>query len=478
MASSDNTVFISYRRGASKLFARSLFLDLTHRGFEPFLDVETIGPGEFQSVILTEIAARPHFLVLISPGSLERCSAEGDWLRHEYEEAKRLRRNIIPLVEEGQSVDCLNELLPPSMSGLFAYNAVTFHHDLWSGCMEKLCAFLKPVNVTLQARSPAQRVAVERKIAAASSADRDTNTVGMSFAALQPGVFWMGSPEDELGRSEYEKRHLVKLTRPFQMAVTPVTQGQWRTVMGTSLWTQARKMLEDDTKYNFWASHGEKTIRDFYGLQRDSGKDGVIGIEADDYPMYFVNWHEAVEFCRHLTEMERLGGALPPGYEYRLPTEAEWEYACRARTGTATYAGDLEIRGVYHAPELDAIAWYGGNSSVGYKGRGWDTSGLKEKQYPGGIAGPRQVGTKAPNAWGLFDMIGNVWEWCADWYGPYPDRSGTDPAGPKQASNRVYRGGSWGDDAGGCRSASRHRDSPLFRFYDLGFRPVLTLASK
>jgi formylglycine-generating enzyme required for sulfatase activity len=478
MESADNTVFISYRRGASKLFARSLFLDLTQRGFKPFLDVETIGAGEFETVILTEIAARPHFLVLISSGSLERCAAEGDWLRREFEEAKKLGRNIVPVIEEGLRLDDLKRLLPPSMNGLFGYNAVTFHHDLWTGCMEKLCGFLKPISVTLQPRSPAQRSAVERKIAAARAATGDTNTVGMAFAALEPGVFWMGSPEDEPGRSDDEKRHLVKLTRPFQLAVTPVTQGQWKAVMGTALWTQARKMLEDDTLYNFGSGHGEKTIRDLYGLPRDSGKDGVIGIEADDYPMYYVNWHDAVEFCRHLTEMERLSGALPLGYEYRLPTEAEWEYACRAGTGTATYAGDLEIRGANHAPELDAIAWYGGNSSVGYEGRGWDTSGWKEMQYPGGIAGPRRVGTKAPNASGLFDMLGNLWEWCADWYGPYPDGSGTDPAGPKQATTRVYRGGSWNNNARNCRSAYRSRYAPESRIGILGFRPVLSLASK
>jgi len=478
MGSADKSVFISYRRGASKLFARSLFLDLSQRGFDPFLDVETIGAGEFETVILTEIGARPHFLVLISPGALERCAAEGDWLRREFEEAKQLGRNIVPVIEEGQSLDGLKQLLPPSMNGLFGYNAVTFHHDLWAGCMEKLCGFLKPVSVTLQARSPAQRAAMERKIAAARSADRDTNTVGMAFAALEPGVFWMGSPEDEPGRNDDEKRHLVKLTRPFQVALTPVTQGQWKAVMGTGLWTQARKMLEDDTKYNFGSGHGETTIRDLYGLQRDSGKDGVIGIEADDYPMYFVNWHEAVEFCRHLTEMERLSGAIPLGCEYRLPTEAEWEYACRAGTGTATSIGDVEIRGAHDAPGLDAIAWYGGNSSVGYEGRGWDTSGWKEKQYPGGTAGPRRVGTKAPNAWGLFDMIGNVWEWCADGYGPYPDGSGTDPTGPKQAADRVFRGGSWSSIAGDCRSAIRLGSVPEFRSCYLGFRPVLTLASQ
>ena len=146
--------------------------------------------------------------------------------------------------------------------------------------------------------------------------------------------------------------------------------------------------------------------------------------------MYWVSWEEAVAFCRRLTERERAEGRVPAGYEYRLPTDAEWEYAARAGTTTATYAGELEIKGFANAPVLDPIAWYRGNSSEGYTGKGVDTSAWQEKQYPGGIAGPRTVATKRPNAWGLYDMLGNVWEWCGDWYSyKLPGGSVSDPTG-------------------------------------------------
>ena len=157
----------------------------------------------------------------------------------------------------------------------------------------------------------------------------------------------------------------------------------------------------------------------------------------------------------------------------RLPTEAEWEYACRAGTRGMSYAGDFAIKGKNNAPGLEAIAWYGGNSSVGYEGQGWDTAGWPEKQYPGGNAGPRRVGGKEANAWGLRDMLGNVWEWTGDWYGSYPVGEARDPPGPADGVFRVGRGGSWSHDAAFCRAASRRGIGPGFRLYSLGFRPAL-----
>jgi formylglycine-generating enzyme required for sulfatase activity len=142
-----------------------------------------------------------------------------------------------------------------------------------------------------------------------------------------------------------------------------------------------------------------------------------------DAPVEQISWDDAMQFCRKLTERERTAGRLPEGHEFTLPTEAQWEYACRAGT-TGDYAGNL-----------DGMAWYSQNS--------------------GNTTHP--VGQKQANAWGLYDMHGNVWEWCRDWYGNYPSGGVTNPTGPSSGLYRVIHGGSWAYDAERCRSASRYR---------------------
>jgi formylglycine-generating enzyme required for sulfatase activity len=218
---------------------------------------------------------------------------------------------------------------------------------------------------------------------------------------IPAGRFTMGSPTSEEGRSWDEVAHEVVLSRGFFMAETECTQGQWEAVMGGN------------------PSH----------------------FKGKDRPVEKVSWEETVEFCRKLTLKQRQEGLLPEGWEWRLPTEAEWEYAARAGTTGARHG------------ELDAIAWHGGNS-------GNETHGVKGKQA---------------NAWGLYDMVGNVWEWCGDWYGDYPTGSVTDPTGPGSGSFRVSRGGSWFGVAWFARSAFRNGLGPGFRNNDLGFRPALSL---
>ncbi len=161
---------------------------------------------------------------------------------------------------------------------------------------------------------------------------------------------------------------------------------------------------------------------------------------GSERPVEHVSWGEAEEYCRKLTAKQRVDGILPLGWEWRLPTEAEWEYAARAGTTGARYG------------ELDAIAWWSGNSG--------------NQTHP--------ASQKAANAWGLHDMMGNVWEWCSDWSGDYLIGSVTNPTGPSSGSCRVYRGGSWNDDARDARSAYRFRYFPGLRRYSLGFRPALS----
>ncbi|MCU0918535.1 MAG: bifunctional serine/threonine-protein kinase/formylglycine-generating enzyme family protein [Planctomycetes bacterium] len=228
-----------------------------------------------------------------------------------------------------------------------------------------------------------------------------TNSIGMKLVWIPPGEFLMGSPQSEEGRFDGEgPQHRVTLTRGFYLGVYEVTQRQWLSVMGRN----------------------------------------PSGFQGDDLPVETVSWEEAVEFCRKLSVKE--------GVAYRLPTEAEWEYACRAGTTGRYGFGDSDS-------SLGEYAWYESNS-------GNQT---------------HAVGQKRPNAWGLHDMHGNVWEWCQDWYGEYASGSVPDPLGPASGGDRVSRGGSWLNGARDCRSAFRAWDTPDDRGSYLGFRLARTTPS-
>ena len=220
------------------------------------------------------------------------------------------------------------------------------------------------------------------------------------FVWIAPGTFLMGSPVSEDGRDSSEVIHTVTLTQGFWMSDHETTQGEYQLVMGSN--PSYRK--------------------------------------GESLPVEQVSWDDAVAYCRKLTEREQAAGRITSQQAYRLPTEAEWEYAARAGTAGARYG------------ELDAIAWHERNS--------------ESKTHP--------VKQKTANAWGLYDMMGNVWEWCGDWDGNYPNGSVTDPMGPSSGSYRVRRGGCWGDYARFARSAFRNSVLPGRQYSSLGFRPVLS----
>ncbi len=213
-----------------------------------------------------------------------------------------------------------------------------------------------------------------------------------------------------------------------------------------------------------------------------------------DCPVENVSWWDAVTFANRLSQAAglepcyRLAGCTgQPGTQnyscesaqlqggsscggYRLPTVAEWERAARAGTTTALYTGELTIAGDRNGPELDAIAWYGGNSGVDYQG-GFDCSDWPERRFPAKRCGPHPVGGRAANSWGLHDMLGNVWEWTGDyWLESHPMTAVTDPTGPEEGAARVLRGGSWRAHARRVRAASRLGYRPGGRDDDLGFR--------
>lgn len=251
-----------------------------------------------------------------------------------------------------------------------------------------------------------------------------TNAIGMTFVWIEPGTFLMGSPPDEPKRDGDEFQHPVTLTTGYYLQSTEVTQGQWQAVMGNN-----------PSQFKHC---------------------------GDDCPVENVSWDDALKFVKKLNMME--GGEL-----YRLPSEAQWEYACRAGSVAALYAGPLVIHGERNAPVLEPITWYGGNSGVTYEG-GYDSSNWKEVQTHAMRSGPHPVAMKAPNAWGLYDMIGNVWEWCQDKNGDYPTKHVTNPTGPFWGDYRVLRGGAWNDTAGSCRAATRNWYRPGYHGSYYGFR--------
>ena len=256
-------------------------------------------------------------------------------------------------------------------------------------------------------------------------ADRRSDVI-QRLRWIPPGRFLMGSPETEAGRWDDEgPRHEVTISHGFWLADTPCTQALWQAVTG-----------DNPSRFN-----------------------------SADRPVERVSWDAVQAFLAGINE--RI-----PGLDLVLPTEAQWEYACRAGTETAAYAGDLRILGANNAPALDPIAWYGGNSGQGFElDEGEDSSGWPNKQYPHTKAGTRLVGLKEPNAWGLSDMLGNVWEWCADGQRAYTADAVTDPTGSSEAgAGRVLRGGSWHYDARRVRSAYRSASDPGGRSGYVGFR--------
>lgn len=307
---------------------------------------------------------------------------------------------------------------------------------------------------------------------------RSVPGIDMQFMPIPAGRFVMGSPPDEPGRENDENPQTdVTIQRPFWLGKYEVTHGQWRALMGTDLDAIARQVAADQTLYSF--GNRQLTIAKRNGIDLAGGYTALLGDTGDDVPMYLVHWDDAVAFCKKLTERERAAGRLPAGYVYRLPTDAEWEYAARAGTSGAIYSGVLKIEGESNAPALDPIAWYAGNSGVGYTGRGFDMTSEQQRQYPQTtMAGPRHVGLKQPNAWGLHDMIGNVWEWAADWFEPaLPGGQVVDPRGPVAGTHRVVRGGGWNNPVVDNRSAQRYGLAlgESGRRINLGFRVALAV---
>lgn len=237
-----------------------------------------------------------------------------------------------------------------------------------------------------------------------------TNSVGMTFRIIPAGEFTMGSPETEPRRRTDEPQRRVTISQEFYLATTEVTQGQFQAVMKTQPWT------------------GKTYVK-----------------SGEHYAATYISWSDAAEFCKRLSNREKR--------TYRLPTEAEWEYACRAGSTSAFSFGDEESK-------LPDYGWFGANAFN------------KKERFT------HRTALKKPNAWGLYDMHGNNWEWCGDWYELPVAKNATNPQGPAEKTKKVIRGGSWHGSPALCRSACRFKRDPEVRTNDLGFRVLLEREAK
>jgi formylglycine-generating enzyme required for sulfatase activity len=259
-----------------------------------------------------------------------------------------------------------------------------------------------------------------------------TRTTDLTLKLITAGTFRMGSPEGE-GADDERPQHRVTISRPFYLGIHPVTQGQYARLMGKNP--------------SWFAATG-------------GGKDEVAGMDTSQFPVEQVNWYESVQFCNALSQAEGLDPCykiqgdrveFAGGDGFRLPTEAEWEYACRAGSSSRYgFQGGEE--------ELPRYAWFGRNSD--------------ERTHV--------VGEARANDFGLHDMYGNVWEWTWDKFRSdyYTNSHDIDPVGPSEASVRVIRGGCWYNDPRFARSASRSRDAPGIRSNNLGFRVARVRSSR
>jgi len=295
--------------------------------------------------------------------------------------------------------------------------------------------------------------------------DLITNSVGMKLKLIPAGEFMMGSNasrgdleadgfvwSDAFDNSHEQPAHRVRISKPFYMGIHEVTRGQFAEFVND---TGYRTDAEKDGQGGSGVDAAGNAARKREYTWKDNGLS-----QTDSHPVINVSWNDAVEFIKWLSKKE--------GKQYRLPTEAEWEYCCRAGSEAHFSTGD----------SLASLKGFGNMLDASYKGEYPNNDDKKNQPFPfaDGFVYTSPVGRFKTNGFGLYDMHGNVWEWCSDWYGKdyYATSPMTDPGGPTTGSNRVLRGGSWFGSAASCRAALRGGFDPTDRGSYLGFRLALS----
>lgn len=276
-----------------------------------------------------------------------------------------------------------------------------------------------------------------------------TNTLGMKLVKIPAGEFIMGSPDTEEGHTDAEPQHKVRITKPFLLGQHEVTVGQFRKFVTA---TGHKTALEKEGKPGF-------------GYDPDLGAIEILpkfnwkntGFGTDEHPVVNISWDDALAFCKWLSANEK--------ETYELPTEAQWEYACRAGTKTRYFTGETEesLQGYANISDASFLAKYANAT--------WSA------EWNDGHPFSAPVGSLKPNPWGLYDMHGNAWEWCADWYAQdYAKESPVDdPPGPKTGEVHIVRGGAFTNRLRFVRAADRDAKRPGYRYNFTGFRVVRVL---
>jgi formylglycine-generating enzyme required for sulfatase activity len=426
----EKTVFISYRR-TDFWPALAVFKDLTQHGYDAFIDYDGIASGDFEGAILDNIRARAHFVILLTPTALERCNEPADWLRREIEAAIAHKRNIVPLLLDGFEFGSplAVERLQGPLEPLTRYQGLQVPREFFDEAMGRLRGkrLAVPVDAVLHPPSiHAQQVAQQQHEVASKAAGvvapppivsgttfRDKlkdGGEGPLMVVVPAGRFRMGSPPDEPGRIDDEgPQHDVIFAQPFALGVYAVT-------------------FDDYDRFCERTKRDKPSDQSWGRLKR---------------PVIHVSWDDAQDYCRWLTDQT--------GRTYRLSSEAEWEYACRAGTTTPFHFGE---RITSDEANFNGDGTYNGSAKGEYRER------------------TVEAGSFPPNAFGLYDMHGNVWEWCQDrWHGNYNGAPGDGSAWDSgDDPSRVLRGGSWYNYPWHCRAAFRNLYASAYRSFNLGFR--------